>query len=93
MNKAELIAQVAEKSELTKKDAEKAVSAVLAAIEESLTRGDKVQLVGFGTFEVRERAARKGRNPQTGEEINIEAARVPVFKAGKVLRDTVSSMK
>ncbi|OAT80675.1 HU family DNA-binding protein [Desulfotomaculum copahuensis] len=93
MNKAELIAQVAEKSDLTKKDAEKAVGAVLAAIEESLTRGDKVQLVGFGTFEVRERAARKGRNPQTGEEINIEAARVPVFKAGKMLRDTVSSMK
>lgn len=91
MNKAELIASVAEKSELTKKDAEKAVSAVLATIEEALANGDKVQLVGFGTFEIRERAARKGRNPQTGEEINIAAARVPVFKAGKALRETVSS--
>ncbi|TYO96962.1 HU family DNA-binding protein [Desulfallas thermosapovorans] len=91
MNKAELIANVAEKSELTKKDAEKAVSAVLASIEEALANGDKVQLVGFGTFEIRERAARKGRNPQTGEEINIAAARVPVFKAGKALRETVSS--
>ncbi len=90
MNKAELIAQVAEKSDMTKKDAEKAVSAVLATIEEALSRGDKVQLVGFGTFEVRERAARKGRNPQTGEEIEIAAARVPVFKAGKSLRDVVS---
>ncbi|MGB9804778.1 MULTISPECIES: HU family DNA-binding protein [Desulfofundulus] len=91
MNKAELISQVAEKTELTKKDAEKAVSAVLAAIEEALARGDKVQLVGFGTFEIRERAARKGRNPQTGEEIEIAAARVPVFKAGKALRDAVSA--
>ncbi|AGK99759.1 HU family DNA-binding protein [Desulfoscipio gibsoniae] len=90
MNKAELIASVAEKSELTKKDAEKAVGAVLASIEEALASGDKVQLVGFGTFEIRERAARKGRNPQTGEEINIAAARVPVFKAGKALRETVS---
>ncbi|HHW43054.1 MAG: HU family DNA-binding protein [Thermoanaerobacteraceae bacterium] len=90
MNKAELIAQVAEKTDLTKKDAEKAVSAVLASIEEALSRGDKVQLVGFGTFEIRERAARKGRNPQTGEEIDIAAARVPVFKAGKALRDAVS---
>lgn len=91
MNKAELISTVAEKAELTKKDAEKAVGAFLAAIEETLAKGDKVQLVGFGTFEIRERAARKGRNPQTGEEINIEAARVPVFKAGKALRDAVSS--
>ncbi len=91
MNKTELIANVAEKSGLTKKDAEKAVVAVLASIEEALAGGDKVQLVGFGTFEIRERAARKGRNPQTGEEINIAAARVPVFKAGKALRETVSS--
>lgn len=89
MNKAELIANVAEKTELTKKDSEKAVSALLSAIEETLAKGDKVQLVGFGTFEIRDRAARKGRNPQTGEEINIEAARVPVFKAGKALRDAV----
>jgi DNA-binding protein HU-beta len=89
MNKAELISNVAEKTELTKKDAEKAVAAVLDTIGEALSRNDKVQLVGFGTFEIRERAARKGRNPQTGEEINIEAARVPVFKAGKALRDAV----
>jgi len=90
MNKAELIAQVSEKSDMTKKDAEKAVSALLSTIEEALAGGDKVQLVGFGTFEVRERAARKGRNPQTGEEIEIAAARVPVFKPGKSLREIVS---
>lgn len=89
MNKAELISNVAEKTELTKKDAEKAVSAVLDTVSEALSKGDKVQLVGFGTFEIRERAARKGRNPQTGEEISIAAARVPVFKAGKALRDAV----
>lgn len=91
MNKTELITNVAEKSELTKKEAERAVMAVLSSIEEALASGDKVQLVGFGTFEVRDRAARKGRNPQTGEEIEIAAARVPVFKAGKALRDAVSS--
>lgn len=91
MNKAELISSVAEKAELTKKDAEKAVSALLATVEEALAKGEKVQLVGFGTFEIRERAARKGRNPQTGEEIEIAAARVPVFKAGKALRDAISS--
>ncbi len=91
MNKAELISKVAEKTQLTKKDSEKAVSAVLETIGAALGRGDKVQLVGFGTFEIRERAARKGRNPQTGEEINIAAARVPVFKAGKTLRDAVMS--
>lgn len=90
MNKAELIASVAEKAELTKKDAEKAVGAFLASVEEALINGDKVQLVGFGTFEVRERAARKGRNPQTGEEIDIAAAKVPVFKAGKALREAIS---
>ncbi|HUW64420.1 MAG TPA: HU family DNA-binding protein [Spirochaetia bacterium] len=89
MNKAELISNVAEKTDLTKKEAEKAVSAVLASIEEAMTKGEKVQLVGFGTFEIRERAARKGRNPQTGAEISIAAARVPVFKAGKALRDSV----
>ncbi|HAG08621.1 MAG TPA: integration host factor subunit alpha [Desulfotomaculum sp.] len=91
MNKTELVAKVAEKSNLTKKDAEKAISAVLNSIEEALGRGDKIQLVGFGTFEIRERAARKGRNPQTGEEINISATRIPVFKAGKMLRDAVIS--
>ncbi len=89
MNKAELIASVAEKAALTKKDAEKAVTAFLESIEDALTSGDKVQLVGFGTFEIRERAARKGRNPQTGEEIDIAAAKVPVFKAGKQLRESV----
>ncbi|MBU7007798.1 HU family DNA-binding protein [Phosphitispora fastidiosa] len=89
MNKQELVTSVAEKSGLTKKDSEKAVNAVFASIEEALAKGDKVQLVGFGTFEVRSRAARKGRNPQTGEEIEIAAAKVPAFKAGKSLRDTV----
>lgn len=90
MNKQELISSVAEKSGLTKKDSEKAVNAVFGSIEESLAKGDKVQLVGFGTFEVRSRAARKGRNPQTGAEIEIEAAKVPAFKAGKALKDSVS---
>lgn len=89
MNKAELISAVSEKTELTKKDAEKAVNAILASIEEALAKGDKVQLVGFGTFETRERAARKGRNPQTGEEIDIAAAKVPVFKPGKSLREKI----
>ncbi|MFZ5650584.1 MAG: HU family DNA-binding protein [Bacillota bacterium] len=89
MNKADLVSKVAEKTDFTKKDAEKAVSAVLASIEEALSSGEKVQLVGFGTFEIRERAARKGRNPQTGQEINIAAAKVPVFKAGKALRESV----
>lgn len=74
---------------MTKKDAEKALNAVVESIEESLARGEKVSLVGFGTFEVRSRAARKGRNPQTGEEITIEAARVPAFKAGKSLKDSL----
>ncbi len=90
MNKAELIGSVAEKSGMAKKDAEKAVNAVFAAIEEALANGDKVQLVGFGTFEVRERAARTGRNPQTGEEIQIAATRVPAFRAGKALKGAVS---
>lgn len=89
MNKAELISNVAEKTEFTKKDTEKAVSAVLDSIGDALAKGEKVQLVGFGTFEVRQRAARKGRNPQTGEEIDIAAAKVPVFKAGKALREVV----
>ncbi|HHY92692.1 MAG TPA: HU family DNA-binding protein [Firmicutes bacterium] len=89
MNKTDLVSAVAEKSGLTKKDAEKAVSAVFDVVGEALAAGDKVQVVGFGTFEVRERAARKGRNPQTGEEIDIAAAKLPVFKAGKGLRETV----
>jgi DNA-binding protein HU-beta len=90
VNKQELVASVAEKSGLTKKDSEKAVNAVFASIEQSLAKGDKVQLVGFGTFEVRKRAARKGRNPQTGAEIKIAAAKVPAFKAGKALKDSVA---
>ena len=89
MNKAELIASVAEKSGLSKKDSEKAVSATIDAITETLTKGDKVQLVGFGVFEVKHRAARLGRNPKTKEQINIPAADVPQFKAGKALKDTV----
>ena len=89
MNKAELISAVAEKSELTKKDAEKAVNALVSVIGETLATNDKVQLVGFGTFEVRERAERKGRNPQTKEEITIPASKAPVFKAGKALKDAV----
>lgn len=93
MNKAELVSSVAEKASLTKKDAEKAVNAVFAIIEEALAKGEKVQLVGFGTFEVRKRAARKGRNPQTGAEIKIPAAKVPAFKAGKALKDAVAASK
>lgn len=92
MNKTELISSVAEKSELTKKDAEKAVNALFASIQEALAKGEKVQLVGFGTFEVRERKARTGRNPQTGEEIQIAAAKVPAFKAGKSLKDAVENL-
>lgn len=90
MNKAELISSVAEKAEMSKKDAEKVVNAVFAAIEEALAAGEKIQLVGFGTFEVRARAARKGRNPQTGKEIQIAAANVPAFRASKVLKEAVS---
>ncbi|KIL41538.1 DNA-binding protein [Gordoniibacillus kamchatkensis] len=87
MNKSDLINKVAEVSELSKKDATKAVDAVFDAISEALQSGDKVQLVGFGNFEVRERSARKGRNPQTGEEIDIPASKIPAFKPGKSLRD------
>ena len=90
MNKTELVASVAEKSGLTKKDSEKAVNAVLAAITESMENGEKVQLVGFGTFEVRERKARKAQNPQTKEEITLPATKVPAFKAGKGLKDVVA---
>ncbi len=89
MNKTELIASMAEKSQLSKKDAEKALNAFIESVEEALAKGDKIQLVGFGTFEVRERAERKGRNPQTKEEIVIPASKAPVFKAGKALKDVV----
>jgi DNA-binding protein HU-beta len=89
MTKTELIATVAEKAELSKKDAEKAVNAVIDSISEGLKAGEKIQLVGFGTFEVRERAAREGKNPATGEAIHIAASKVPAFKAGKALKDLV----
>ncbi|AIM24983.1 HU family DNA-binding protein [Melissococcus plutonius] len=88
-NKAELIDNVASTTGLSKKDATSAVDAVFATIQESLAKGEKVQLIGFGNFEVRERAARKGRNPQTGDEIQIEASKVPAFKPGKALKDAV----
>lgn len=90
MTKVELIAQVAESAELTKKQADKAVNAVLDAVTEALAKGDKVSLVGFGTFEVRTRAAHEGRNPQTKQVIKIPATKVPAFKAGKSLKDAVA---
>ena len=90
MNKGEIISNVAEKAGISKKDAEKSVNALLEVITETLQNGEKVQLVGFGTFEVRERAARKGRNPQTGAEIEIAAAKAPAFKAGKDFKEAVN---
>lgn len=90
MNKTDLINSIAAKSGLNKKNSEAALNAFIGSVEESLKRGDKVVLVGFGTFEVRKRAARKGRNPQTKKEITIPASKAPVFKAGKVLKDTVN---
>lgn len=89
MNKVELIAAVAEKAGLSKKDAEKAVAAVVSSIEGALANGDKVQLIGFGTFEVRERAERQGINPRTREPITIAASKSIVFKPGKSLKDTL----
>ena len=89
MNKAELIAEVAEKTGLSKKDTEKAVNAALDTITASLENGEKVSLVGFGVFDVKEREARMGRNPKTKEEIPIPASRVPQFKAGKALKEAV----
>lgn len=90
MNKTELIATVAEIAALSKKDAEKAVNATFDAITAALEAGEKVSLVGFGAFDVKERAARMGRNPRTKEEVEIPATRVPLFKAGKALKDTVA---
>jgi len=90
MNKTELIAEVAEKAEMSKKDAETAVTAAINAITEALRRDEKVQLVGFGSFEVKTRAERMGRNPQTKEPIPIPASKAPVFKAGKALKDAVA---
>ena len=89
MNKTELIAAVAEKAALSKKDAEKAVKAVFDSVEGALKAGDKVQLIGFGTFEVRERAAKEARNPRTGETVKVPATKVPAFKAGAALKDAV----
>ena len=86
-NKAELVSEVAAKTKLTKKDVSEAVDAVFEAIQEDLAKGEKVQLIGFGTFEVRDRAARKGRNPQTGAEIEIPASKVPAFKPVTALKD------
>jgi DNA-binding protein HU-beta len=90
MNKLELVTAVAEKAGITKRDAERAVNALVESIEDALKSGDKVSLVGFGTFEVRNRRPRVGRNPQTGQEIRIPAGRVPSFKAGKALKELIS---
>ncbi len=90
MNKQELISKVADKANLSKKDAEAAIAAFVCAVEGALKKGDKVQLVGFGSFEVRKRAARTGRNPQTGADMKIPAAKVPAFKAGKAFKDLVN---
>ena len=90
MNKSDLIAAIAAKTGDTKKSAEASLNAMTEVITEALVKGDKVQLVGFGSFEVRKRAARKGRNPQTKEEIKIPASKAPVFKAGKALKDLVN---
>jgi len=91
MNKAELVAVMAEKAEISKKDAEKALKAFTDVIAEELKKGEKIQLVGFGTFEISERAQRTGRNPQTGAEMIIPASKAPKFKAGKALKDTVNA--
>lgn len=91
MNKTDLINAVAEKTGLSKKDSEKAVKATFDSITEALAKKDKVQLIGFGNFEVRERAARDGRNPKTGEKMAIAASTTPAFKAGKALKDAVNN--
>ncbi len=91
MNKTELVAAMAEQAGLSKKDAEKALSAFVDVVAEELKKGEKVQLVGFGTFEVAERAEREGRNPQSGEPMKIAASKAPKFKAGKALKDMVNA--
>ena len=93
MNKAELVAAIAAKTELSKKDSEKALKAFIDVVAEELKKGEKVQLVGFGTFEVAKRAAREGRNPQTGKAMKIPASKAPKFKAGKALKDEVNKKK
>ena len=90
MNKAELVAAIAAKTELSKKDSEKALKAFTEVVAEELKKGEKITLVGFGTFEVAKRAARTGRNPQTGKEMKIEASKAPKFKAGKSLKDEIN---
>lgn len=90
MNKTELVAAIAEQTELSKKDAEKALKAFTDIVADELKKGEKVQLVGFGTFEVSERAAREGRNPQTGKTMSIPASKAPKFKAGKALKDSIN---
>ena len=90
MNRMELVAAIAEKTELSKKDAEKALKAFTDVVAEELKKGEKIQLVGFGTFEVSERAAREGRNPQTGEAMQIAASKSPKFKSGKALKDALN---
>ncbi|MBE5964166.1 MAG: HU family DNA-binding protein [Lachnospiraceae bacterium] len=90
MNKTELVAAIAEKTELSKKDSEKALKAFMEVVKEQLAKGDKIQLVGFGTFEVTKRAAREGRNPLTNKPIKIAATNVPKFKAGKALKEEVN---
>ena len=90
MNKTELVAAIAEQAEISKKDAEKALKAFTDVVAEELKKGEKIQLVGFGTFEVSERAAREGRNPQTGEAMTIAASKAPKFKAGKALKDSIN---
>lgn len=89
MNKQELVIAISEKAEISRKDAEKALAALISSVEEALIAGDKVQLVGFGTFEVKTRAARVGRNPKTQEKIEIPAAKIPTFKAGKAFKDVL----
>ena len=91
MNKTELIAAVEEKAEISKKDSEKALKAFIDVVTDELKNGGKIQLVGFGTFEVSERAAREGRNPQTGKTMKIEACKAPKFKAGKALKDAINA--
>ena len=91
MNKTELVAAMAEQAELSKKDSEKALKAFIDVVTEELKKGEKIQLVGFGTFEVTERAAREGRNPLTGEKMQIKASKAPKFKAGKALKDMVNA--
>lgn len=90
MNKTELVVAVAEQADISKKDAEKALKAFVDVVTEEMKKGEKVQLVGFGTFEVSERAAREGRNPQTGKTMKIEACKAPKFKAGKALKDMMN---